>query len=95
MHFFKESETVENLSKSEFKELLFLAPKDPDFIFDGTLYKQIGGVAMGSSLGLTLANAFLVYLKKIGQNVVHSNKDQFTIEGTLMMYLFYLIYQNI
>ena len=42
MHFFKESETVENLSKSEFKELLFLAPKDPDFIFDGTLYKQIG-----------------------------------------------------
>ena len=45
---FKESETVEGLSKTEFKELLSLATKDSHFIFDGTLYKQIDGVAMGS-----------------------------------------------
>ena len=44
---FKESETVEGLSKTEFKELLSLATKDSHFIFDGTLYKQIDGVAMG------------------------------------------------
>ena len=44
----KESETVESLRKSEFKELLFLSTKDSDFIFDGTLYKQVDGVAMGS-----------------------------------------------
>ena len=61
---FKESETVEGLSKTEFKELLSLATKDSHFIFDGTLYKQIDGVAMGSPLGPTLANAFLVYHKK-------------------------------
>ena len=36
---FKESETVEGLSKTEFKELLSLATKDSHFIFDGTLYK--------------------------------------------------------
>ena len=30
----------------------------------GTLYKQINGVAMGSPLGPTLANAFLVYREK-------------------------------
>ena len=47
---FKESETVEGLSKTEFKELLSLATKDSHFIFDGTLYKQIDGVAMGFSL---------------------------------------------
>ena len=61
---FKESETVEGLSKTDFKELLSLATKDSHFIFDGTLYKQIDGVAMGSPLGPTLANAFLVYHEK-------------------------------
>ena len=43
---FKESETVEGLSKTEFKEFLSLSTKDSHFIFDGTLYKQIDGVAM-------------------------------------------------
>ena len=38
---FKESEIVEGLSKTEFKELLSLATKESHFIFDGTLYKQI------------------------------------------------------
>ena len=86
---FKESETVEGLSKTEFKELLSLATKDSHFIFDGTLYKQIDDVAMGSPLGPTLANTFLVL------NVVLWNIDHCTMEGTLMMYLFYLIHQNI
>ena len=45
---FKESEVVEALSKTEFKELLSLATKNSHFIFDGTLYKQIDGVAIGS-----------------------------------------------
>ena len=45
-------------------ELLSLATKDSHFIFDGTLYKQIDGVAMGSPLDPTLANAFLVYHNK-------------------------------
>ena len=39
---FKESETVKGLSKSEFKEL-----------FDATLYKEINGVGMGSTLVCT------------------------------------------
>ena len=61
---FKESETVEGLSKTEFKELLSVATKDSHFIFDDTLYEQINGVAMGSPLGPTLANTFLVYHEK-------------------------------
>ena len=51
---------------------------------------------MGSPLGPILSNAFLVYhRKKNGWNVVHWNIDHYTIEGTLMIYLFYLIQQNI
>ena len=61
---FKESEAVEGLSKTELKELLSLDTKDSHFIFDGTLDKQIDGVAMGSPLGRTLSNAFLVYHDK-------------------------------
>ena len=58
---FKESETVEGLSKTEFKELLSLATNDSHFIFDATLYKQLDGVAMGSPLAPILANIFLFY----------------------------------
>ena len=38
---FKGSEAGEGLSKSDFKEVLPLAIKDPHFIFVRTLYKQI------------------------------------------------------
>ena len=41
-----------DLNNFEFKELLSLGTRDPHFIFDGILYKQIDGVAMGSLLGL-------------------------------------------
>ena len=61
---FKESETVEGLSKTEFKELLSLATLHSHFIFDETFYKQIDGVFMGSPLSPTLAYAFLFYRKK-------------------------------
>ena len=45
---FKETETVEGESKSHFKELLYFATKDLHFVFDGTLYKEIDGVVIGS-----------------------------------------------
>ena len=72
-----------------------LAAKDSHFIFDGKLYKQIDGVAMGPPLGPTLTNAFWSTTRKIGSNIVHWNIDHYTIEGTFMIYLFYLIQQNI
>ena len=63
---FNECDTVEGLNKSEFKELLSLATKESYFIFNELLYKQIDGVAMGSPLGPTLANAFLCFYEKSG-----------------------------
>ena len=64
MNFLKNLKPLIGLSKTEFKELLSLATKDSHFIFDWILYKQIDGVAMGSPLSPTLANAFSVYHKK-------------------------------
>ena len=61
---FENTEKVEGLSKREFKELLFLATKESYIIFNGKLYKQVDGIAMGSPSGPTLANAFLVHFEK-------------------------------
>ena len=48
--------------------MLKLAPAESSFIFDNKLYKQIDGVAMGSPLGPTLANAFICHYEKIWLN---------------------------
>ena len=61
---FETMEKVESLSKIEFKKLLSLATKETYFLFKWKLYKQADGVAMGSPLGLTLTNAFLVDFEK-------------------------------
>ena len=45
--------------------LLSLASKESYFFFNEVLYKQKDGVAMGSPLGPTLANAFLSHYEKI------------------------------
>ena len=61
---YDQNDSIEGLNKSEFKELLSLATKESYFIFNEILYKQIDGVAMGSPLGPTLANAFLCFYEK-------------------------------
>ena len=44
--------------------LLCLATKEYFFIFKSLLYKQIEGVAIGSTLGASLADALLSYHEK-------------------------------
>ena len=61
---FENTDTIKGFTKSELKQLLSLATKESYFIFNGLLYKQIDGVAMGSPLGPSLANAFLSYHEK-------------------------------
>ena len=48
--------------------MLKLATIESPFIFDNKLYKQIDGVAVGSPLGSTLANALLCHYEKIWLN---------------------------
>ena len=61
---FENTDTFEGFTKSELKQLLYLATKESHFIFNGLLCKQIDGVAMGSPLGHSLANTFLSYHDK-------------------------------
>ena len=61
---FENTDTVEGLTKTELKQLLYLATKESYFIFNGLLYKQTDGVAMESPLGPSLGNAFLSYPEK-------------------------------
>ena len=62
---FSDNMHQKKLSKSELYYLLKLATSESSFIFDNILYKQIDGVAMGSSLGPTLANLFLCNYEKL------------------------------
>ena len=61
---FKNIDTIESFTKSELKQILCLATKEFYFKFNGLLYKQIDGVAMGLPLERSLANAFLSYHEK-------------------------------
>ena len=53
-----------DITKSDLTTLLRLATKDQLFQFDGNLYEQIDGVAMGSPLGPLMANAFLCSIEE-------------------------------
>ena len=56
------------LNRKNLHDVLKPATTESFFIFDNKLHKQIDGVAMGSPLGPTLANAFLCYNEKICLN---------------------------
>lgn len=53
-----------NLTRPQFRDLLEKATLDNHFTFDSNTYKQIDGVAMGSPLGPTLANAFMCHMEE-------------------------------
>ena len=61
---FLTTDKVHNFEREELTELLTFAAYESFFIFDGEYYTQIDGVAMGSPLGSTLANAFLCHFEK-------------------------------
>ena len=50
--------------KPDLVQLLEVATMSQLFQFDGKLYKQIDGVAMGSPLGKLMANAFLCSIEE-------------------------------
>ena len=58
---YKNVDVIEGINKSEFENLLPLATQESYFMFNDILYKQKGGVTMGSPLGPTMANVFLSF----------------------------------
>ena len=57
----KNVDVIEGINKSEFENLLSLATQESHCMFNDILYKQKDGVAMGSPLGPTMANVFLLF----------------------------------
>ena len=55
---------ITTLTESSFKELMRLVTSGVEFSFNGTMFRQIDGVAMGSPLGPTLANIFVGFFEK-------------------------------
>ena len=53
-----------NLTKDQLIELLQAATANQLFQFDGALYEQVNGVAMGSPLGPLLADVFMSSLEE-------------------------------
>ena len=53
-----------NLTKMDFVDLLRVATKEQLFQFNGALYEQTDGVAMGSPLGPLLANVFMTSIEE-------------------------------
>ena len=45
------------------EKLLELCVSNVEFLFNGTYYRQVDGVAMGSSLGAILANIYVGYIE--------------------------------
>lgn len=58
---YKDSPKYMDLPRTQFKELLGIAVKESPFLFNEKLYIQTDGVAMGSCLGPSFANAFLCH----------------------------------
>ena len=65
---YKNQELLCNISKNQFEKLLRAALSNNYFLFDGIIYEQIDGVAMGFPLGPSLANVFLAHYEQICVN---------------------------
>ena len=53
-----------SIPEDTLRELLKLCVCENTFVFNGKIYQQIDGVAMGSSLGPLLANIYMAHLEK-------------------------------
>ena len=59
---------MNNFNRNGSKKLLRMALQNNFFNFDGKIYKQTDGVAMGSPLGPSLPNAFFRFHEQIWRN---------------------------
>ena len=65
---YKNQELLSNFSENQFEKPLSAALSNNYFLFNGNIYQQVDGVAMGSPFGPSLANAFLARYEQIWLN---------------------------
>ena len=66
-----------SISKDELKDLFNFATKQTHFLFNGDVFDQIDGVAMGSPLAPILANLFMSNLEEKFLNSMEGNEVLF------------------
>ena len=66
-----------NITKKELKQLFRFATSQTHFIFNGTFYNQIDGVAMGSPLAPVLANILIGFYESKWLKEYNLNKPKF------------------
>ena len=81
-----------NITKAELKKLFEFAIWGTHFLFQGTFYDQIDGVAMGSPLGPVLANLFMGYYKTIWLNTFR--ECEIILIDDMLMILYVLLIVN-
>ena len=81
----------EGFNRPRFIKLLSLSVKNCHFTFNGRIYQQIDGVAMGGPLGLLFANIFMSFheLKNHGFTTVLLFSNLFCIDVTSMTAFFF------
>ena len=61
---YEDNEIQTNIKKKDMKQLLLLCIKNVHFSYNGTVYLQFDGVAIGSPLGPVPAGIFMVHLER-------------------------------
>ncbi len=89
-HIFASCMYFEGFDRSQFIKLLSLSVKNCHFIFNGRIYQQIDGVAMGSPLGPLFANIFMSFHENHGFTTVRLFSSLFCIDVMLMTVFFFL-----
>ena len=76
-----------NLQRDQLTQLLRMASTDQLFQFDGQLYEQHEGVAMGPPLGPLLANVFMCHLEELSDNDLIPSFYKRYVDDTLAIML--------
>ena len=84
--------TISGIARQDFRKLLeLLSTTESFFIFNGCYYKPIYGLAIGSPLGPSLANAFMCFYEKfwLDECPQEIKPLYYNISAMLMIFLCY------
>ena len=70
---YKDTNSIRGLTRADLKKLLQIATGETNFMFNGKIYDQIDGVAMGSPLTPILAN---IFIRRFEENAIQNYTGQ-------------------